>query len=204
MQGVAHLPYFPHWLRGRIQVGKDKTAIDIVTYLNQQTSSPLCGRIQMANEVGQGYQIKQSTIVNLFKSEVLTPAHPMMAYETDPGKQARMFLNYFIAIDNLFVAGNDWEKTVAYRSNGLFFFLNISKWVFNVIYSSTKDFTVGSMTKIIEAGLNELDAEYRALSSPDWWLPGGANLLSRGAFRQYIDAFQRALTQSQQSGDIRL
>ena len=105
----------------------------------------------------------------------------------------------------MFVDGRNRKKTVVYKSNGIFFFLGISKWVFNAIYSSTKDFTIKSITQIIERALDELDEEYRQIGSADWWMPGrGASRLNRANARRYIDAFQHALAVSQQSDDIRL
>ena len=114
-------------------------------------------------------------------------------------------LNYLRTVDNLFVDDRERTDTVVYKSNGLFFFLGISKWVFNVVYSSTKDFTIGSLEGIIKTALDELDDAYQDLADPDWWMPGplGASVLNRSVARQLVDAFQQALARSQQS-DIRL
>ena len=201
MQGVEELPYTPHWLRREVNIGRDARALNMVEYLNDNPNSPLYQRVQLANELHDSKKIRQSSIVNMFKSEVFVSSNPLVAQETDPDRQARIMLNYFRTVDNLFVAGRDRTATVVYKSNGLFFFLGISKWVFNVIYSSTKDFTVGSLEGIIKTALDELDDANQDLADPNWWMPGplGASGLNRSAASQRVEAFQQALARSQQS-----
>lgn len=130
MQGVDELPYTPHWMRREVSIGRDARALRMVEFLNEDPDSPLYGRVQMANDPVSKNKIKQSSVVNLFKSEVFTAANPLAAQETDPNRQARIMLNYFRAIDDIFVNGRDRTQTVVYKSNGLFFFLNSSKWIF--------------------------------------------------------------------------
>ena len=205
MQGVDELPYTPHWLQREVSMGRDARSIRMVEYLNDSPDSPLYERIQMANEPNKPSKIKQYAIVNLFKSEVFIASNPLAAQETDPNRQARIMLNYFRTVDTLFVAGRERKDTIVYKNNGLFFFLSISKWIFNIIYSSTKDFTIGSIEGVIKTALDELDDTYQDLADPNWWMPGplGASGLNRSAARQRVDAFQQALARAQQS-DIRL
>ena len=202
MQGVEELPYTPHWMRREVSIGRDARALFMVEFLNDNPDSPLYERIQMANEPSDSKKIKQSSVVNVFKSEVFVSSNPLVAQETDPNRQARIMLNYLRTVDNLFVDGRERTDTVVYKSNGLFFFLGISKWVFNVVYSSTKDFTIGSLEGIIKTALDELDDAYQDLADPDWWMPGplGASVLNRSVARQLVDAFQQALARSQQFG----
>ena len=142
MQGIEDLPYTPHWLKRPISSGRDAMALRMVEFLNEQPDSPLFGRIQMANDSNSRGKIKQSSIVNVFKSEVFTASNPLSVQETDIDRASRIMLNYLISVDDRFVAGNDRSQTVVYKSNGIFFFLGISKWIFNVLYSSSsKDFT---------------------------------------------------------------
>ena len=151
----------------------------MVEYLNEHPDSPMYRRIQMANDPKRPNSIKQSSIVNVFKSDVFVGSNPLAVQETDLDRSAKIILNYFLAVDLLFVDGRDRARTVVYKSNGLFFFLGISKWIFNVIYSTAdRDFTVDSITSIFEQALDELDDEFRDIESPDWWMPGhGASSL---------------------------
>lgn len=201
MQGIKELPYTPHWLTREISLGRDARALNMVEFLNEHPDSPLYGRIQMANDPNARNKIKQSSIVSTFKSEVFIAANPLSVQETDPNRAGRIMLNYFRTIDDLFVAGRDRNQTVVYKSNGIFFFLGISKWIFNVLYSSTKDFTTASIKRVIEDALPEVDDVYQSITSPDWWMPGplGASGLNRSTAREYVNAFQKALALSQKS-----
>lgn len=201
MQGVDDLPYMPFWLEKEIGRGRDARALRIVEALNTDSNSPLEGRIQMANDPDSRNKISQSSIVNLFKSEVLTASNPLAGQETDPDRQARIMINFFMAADEILVDGRDRNDTVIYKSNGLYFLLGISKWIFNSIYSTTKDFRVTSIRDCIQSGLDGLDDMYQVVANPDWWMPGphGASGLNRSAARGYIVAFQHALAEAQQS-----
>ena len=68
------------------------------------------GRIQMANDLDGKNKIKQAAIVNMLKSEVLTASNPLSVQETDIDRAARIMLNYFRAIDDLFVNGRDRKR----------------------------------------------------------------------------------------------
>lgn len=208
MQGVEELPYTPHWIKRSIALGRDAQALKVAEFLNDAPDSPLYGRIQMANDPIGRNKIKQASIVNVLKSEVFTASNPLLMQESDIERASRILLNYFKTVDDLFVIGRDRDKTVVYKSNGIFFFLGISKWVFGALYASTNDFTVNSMAKVIRSALDEIDDAYRSVISPDWWMPGphGASHLNRAASRRYIEAFQKALARSQtfQTPEIRL
>lgn len=200
MKGVENLPYIPHWLKRQIDRGSDLKALRMVEFLNEEPDSPLYGRIQMANDPKGRNKIKQSSIVNVFKSQVFVGSNPLAVQETDLDRCARIILNYFRAIDSLFVDGRNKAQTVVYKSNGIFFFLAVSKWVFNLIYSTDRNFTVGAISNIFEQALEELDEEFRDIESPDWWMPGhGASSLNRASAGRYIEAFQQALADSQHS-----
>lgn len=207
MQGVEDLPYTPFWLQREINKGQDDKALRITEFLNSQSRSPLAGRIQMANEPASRNKIKQSSFVNVLKGQVLSAANPLAGQETDIEMQSKIMLNYFLAIDDIFVAGRERTATVVYKSNGLFFFLGISKWVFSAIYSSDRNFTVKSISAIVTSALEHLeDDASRTLPDPDWWMPGpvGASALNRSAATHYIGEFQRALAQSRASQGIQI
>ena len=207
MQGVEDLPYTPFWLQREINRGRDAKALRIAEFLNSDSHSPLAGRIQMANDPVARNRIKQSSFVNILKGQVLSGTNPLAAQETDIQRQSQIMLNYFRAIDDIFVAGRERTDTVVYKSAGLFFFLGISKWVFNVIYSSNRDFRVDSISAIITGALDHLDDDAaRSLPDPDWWMAGpiGASNLNQTAITHYIGEFQRALAQSRASQDIQL
>lgn len=199
MQGVENMPYTPHWIEKEVSQGRDAGALKMLEFLNENVDSPLYGRIQMANDPDSRNKIKQAGIVTTLKTEVFTASNPLAIQELDLDRAARIMLNYFRAIDDLFVDRRDVDKTVVYKSNGIFFFLTVSKWVFGAIYSTTKDFTVSSIKGVFQSALDELEDEYSDVAEPDWWMSGphGASHLSRYRARQYGEAFQRAVTRSQ-------
>lgn len=199
MNRVEKLPYIPHWLQHRVHTGRDQRALQIVTKLNTHRKSPMKGRIQMANDPEGGRnKIKQSSIVKIIQDQVLTSGNPLEGNETSADVQGNILLNLWIAIDKLFVDGRNRDDTVIYKSNGLFWGFGISRWVFNVLYSSTDNFTVDSITKTIQQGLDELPDEAAAIASPDWWLSGGgrASALNRANARVYIEAFRQGLAKA--------
>ena len=202
MQGVDDLPYFPHWLERQVQEGRDARAIRIVEALNNDSSSPLAGRIQMANTAPIRHGIKQSSLVNIIKSQVLSPANPLVGQETDVGKQARIMVNYLHAIDELLVDGRDRTETRIYNNNGLYFAFGISRWVFNRIYSTTRDCTVNSLKACLAEGFSAMDEQLGqvAVGNADWWMPGqfGADSINRASATMLINRFQAALASTGQ------
>ena len=201
MRGVDEMPYTPHWLEREVSIGRDARALRMIEFLNEDPDSPLFNKIQMANDPNSRNKIRQASIVNILRSEVFIASNPLVAQESDTLRQNRIMLNYFRTVDDLFVAGRDPNATVVYKSNGLFMFMGLSKWIFNVIYSTSRDFTIKSMTNVFESAFEEISDGYADMVSPDWWMPGpqGASRLNRALARQYIDAFQQALARSQQS-----
>lgn len=210
MRGIEDLSYTPYWMQNEINRGRDARALKIAEFLNDDPKSPLFKRIRMANDPVSKNKINQNSFVNVFKEHVLTGSNPLAVQETDVDRQSRIMLNYFHAVDDIFVAGRERADTVVYKNNGLFFFLGISKWVFNVIYSSSnKDFRVNSVRTIIKDALGYLDDAYEDLANPDWWMSGqGASSLNRAVMRRYIEEFQIALSlaqsQSRESQDIQI
>lgn len=207
MHGIDDLPYTPYWMLNEISRGRDARALRIAEFLNDAPESPLFKRIRMANDPVSRNKINQNSFVNVFKEHVLTGSNPLAVQERDAERQSKIMLNYFHAVDDIFVDGRERADTVVYKNNGLFFFLGISKWVFNVIYSSHKDFRVDSIRTIIKGALAHLDDAYEDLANPDWWMSGqGASSLNRAVMRRYIEEFQIALSlsQSRESQDIQI
>ena len=71
MQGVNDLPYLPYWLDKEVSLGLDARALRIIEILNSFPESPLYKRIQMANDPISRNKIKQSSIANTIKKQVL-------------------------------------------------------------------------------------------------------------------------------------
>ena len=200
MQGVDELPYLPFWFKRRVEIGTDAQAIRLATFLNDESTSPLHGRIQLSNDPSplRG-RIKQGGLVTILKSEIFSATNPISTREPDADKLNRMMLNYFLAVDELVVDDEEQDSTIVYKNNGLNFFLSISKWVFTSIYSSTRDFTVESIKSTIQRAFAELEYDFQDVAEPQWWLPGGANsasALNRASARSYANAFLRALGQA--------
>ena len=106
-------------------------------------------------------------------------------------------LNYFKAVDSLFVSPERRESTIVYKNNGLFFFMVISKWVFTSMYADGLIFTEDSIAQTIKDAMDEMDHPYQEIADPEWWLPGqGASSLNRATARSYADEFLRSLTRS--------
>ena len=206
MHNIQDLPYKPYWLESEVSAGRDARALRVVEFLNEHPNSPLLGRVLMANDPKSPNKIKQSSLVDIFKKEFFTASNPLLVQESDQTRQHNIILNYFCTVDDIFVNGRDRNATVVYKNNGLFLFITISKWVFNAVFSSTRDFTKASLYKTITNALDYLADAYQDMASPDWWMPGayGASMLNRSNAHQYADAFQRALAQSQQKPDVQI
>ena len=206
MNGVDELPYLPFWFQRRVEIGVDNLAIRLANFLNEKDGSPFQGRIQMANDtVGGRDKIKQASLVTMLKEHVFSASNPIFLKEPDTQKLNQIVLNYFQAVDNLLVDPENRSSTIVYKSNGLFFFLLISKWVFTSLYASTRNFTVESIQSKFTDTFDALEAETPEIADPDWWLPGGstssASEMNRASARRYADAFQRALSHAE-SADI--
>lgn len=201
MQGVKDLPYLPHWLEARILRGTDAQSLKLAEYLNDSAESPLHDRIQMANDPNnKGKVIKQASIVTTFKENIFTGTNPIAIREVDSDKRNKIVLNYFQAIDSIFVEDGNQDRTIVYKTNGLFFFTLISKWVFTSMYARGLNFTIDSIKGTIEGALEEMDDPYSIIWDSDWWLPGGgASTLNRAAVRVYSQEFLQALTRSETS-----
>lgn len=197
MQGVENLPYLPNWLENRVVRGTDAQSLKLAEFLNEEPSSPLYRRIQMVNDATpRGGRINQSSICKIFSEQIFrgTNPNPLVLRETNIEKRNRIMLNYFCAADRLLVKGNDWNTTLVFKNNGLYFLMVISKWVFMTIYSRGGSFTVDSIAAVIESAFAEMLDPHSRVGDPDWWIQGGgATGLNRAGVRVYANEFLRGL-----------
>ena len=156
----------------------------------------------MANDVSGGRnKIRQAGLVNMFKEQIFAGTNPIAIRETDPDRRNQIMLHYFSAIDRQFVDPADRDLTIVYKSNGLFFFLTISKWVFTSMYASGTAFSEDAIATTMHNAIEEMEYPYQEIGDPDWWLPGphGASTLNRASARVYADEFLHALNRSEAS-----
>lgn len=196
MDGVKPMPYLPFWLRADVDRGIDAQALELVEFLNTSPDSPLEGRVKMANDASPARgRINQSGIVSILKTQVFSGSNPVFIQESDPSRRNRIICNYLNAVDSIFVADMQRADSLAYTNNGMHFIFTISKWVFGEVYASTKDFTVQSLTALIQEALDELDDPFIGISDAEWWRRGGqgTRVLNRAGARAYANAFLQAL-----------
>ena len=202
MQGIKDIPYLPHWFKAQVSRGTDAQALRLAEFLNENQDSPLRGRIQMANDSSSAQgRIRQAGLVTMLKEHIFAGTNPIVIRESEPDRRNQIMLHYFRAIDNVFVESEQRATTIVYKSNGLFFFLVISKWVFTSMYASRLTFTEDAIGQIIKNAVAEMEYPYYEIGDPDWWLPGphGASSLNRASARAYADEFLRALSRSEAS-----
>ncbi len=196
MKGIEDLPYLPFWFAEQVSRGTVAQSLKLAQFLNETPDSPLYGRIQMANDPrgGRG-RIKQAGLVNMFKTHVFAGTNPIAIREIDADKRNHIMLNYFRAIDSIFVETEHRESSNVYKNNGLFFFLVISKWVFTEMYAGGLNFTEDSIAQMIRSAIDEMDFPYSEIADPGWWLPGqGASSLNRASAQIYAGEFLHALS----------
>lgn len=198
MLDVEHLPYLPGWLRREVDKGGDDRGLRIVKRLNTDKSSPWHGRIQLADESKSlQHTITQSTFVAMLKKTVLNKYHPFNATLVDPDKQLAVLINYWKAVEDIFVGGVTEESgktaSVAYKYNGLEFFLSILHAVINVL-SRNRTFTVNAITKCLRDAEDHLPPQAELAMAPDFWRPGGlASEMNRAGIFQLATDFSKAI-----------
>lgn len=198
MLDVEHLPYLPDWLRREAEKGGDDRGLRIVKRLNSDKSSPWHGRIQLADEPKSSrHTITQSTFVATLKKTVLNRYHPFNLTLVGSEKKLAVLINFWKAVDDIFVGGTTDENgkaaSVAYKSNGLEFFLSILHAVINVL-SRNWNFTVDSITKCIRNAEDYLSPQAAPAMAPDFWKPGGlASGMNRAGISQLAADFSEAI-----------
>lgn len=195
MSDIEDLPYLPHWFDREVRKGVDALAIRLVDYLNTEESSPMKGLVAMANEerVRGQKKIRQASLVNLYKQHLFTNVNPISS-EVDSEKQRRILLNYYRAVDRVFV--HDSERSLVFRgNNGQFFFSLVSKWIFTEMLSEKRPFSVDSIQEVIDRTMENLSDDYADMAEPEWWESGrhGVGGMSRPKLRDYATGFLAAL-----------
>lgn len=213
MYGTEPLPHIPQWLRREIEKGDDNRALTITKHLNADEDSPWCGLIKLAddNRPTSQFAVKQNTIADSIKRHLLTSSHMLGQITHDHKKQLAILKNYWSAVRELFVDA-DPCKSVAFKYNGLAFFLQVASPVLQLL-SRGKTYTVGNFKEcFVDIGSHlEHDAE---MLTPEFWVSGSAaSSLNMAAIKKYVQRFNEAvqsvaeertrnLASSQQSGTI--
>lgn len=75
---VEDLPVLPKWILNTVQKGEVEKAIKFVDFLNENPDSPWRGKIQMANDAGDGGTVNQRSFVKAIVKYVLTANNPLI------------------------------------------------------------------------------------------------------------------------------
>jgi hypothetical protein len=132
---------------------------------------------------------------------VLTANNPLTAYR-DFEKEQKIFLNYWKAIAHLLDDGN---SAVLYKYNGVELFCKFSIPFFTKLQDKG-DFTVKTMSNLLQACFDNAEGEYAGVGHPEWWASGSsASFLNSGAINQVSQELARALHKASiGSPDVRL
>ena len=202
MSGVDNLPHIPRWLAKAAEKGDDDKALDIAKTLNSDEQSPWRGRIQFADEAEkqERHTITQAAFCRAVKKYLLTPEHPLRAQHADKQKQMQILINFWTAVENLFVARSDeldeGARSVVFGFSGMAFFLLVFYPVLRSL-GRKKDFTVATMEKSILSAGGYLPPDMAEVMSPDFWRRGGGvsqwntTAVEKAAAR-FADAFLQA------------
>ncbi|NOK11887.1 DGQHR domain-containing protein [Corallococcus exercitus] len=187
-------PVLPRWIQRQVDKGEDARALAIVSHLNEEPSSPWCGKIRMANtedETGDA-TINQKSFVASLKKYVLTPSNPISGSHWDADKQKKVMANYWRAIASLLVEAGD-ETSVVFKTNGLHLFHGASPAIFTRL-ENDRDFKVEAITKLLKHALENLSTEFIGMSTPAFWKRGGqASGMNQAAIRKYGTALATAM-----------
>lgn len=186
---VEDMPSLPKWILNTVEKGEVEKALRYVDYLNDSLESPWHGKIQMANDVGDGSTINQRSFVKAIVRYVLTANNPMTALN-DFDKEKKVFLNYWKAISSIL---DDESATVLYKYNGAELFCKFSIPFFMKLQDKGS-FTVSTMQKLLQACFDNVEGEYAGVGHSDWWAKGGkASFLNAGAINVVSQEMTRAL-----------
>lgn len=218
MDGVDDLPYLPKWLDKEVKRGSDAQALQIVRKLNSDETSSWHGRIQFADETkSPRHTITQKSLVAAVKRIVLNQHHPYNDLPLQPEKRPAVLINYWNAVDKLFVhQSNDegirqgstgrWLRehrredvrasSVVYKSNGVEFFLLVFSSVLTAL-ARERQFTQDAIIRCLESAAEHLEPHDFAATSPEFWKSGGgASNLNRSGIRDLAGAFRTAISQA--------
>lgn len=205
MVGVEPLPYLPQWIRRQIEAGDDDRALRIAQRLNGEKDSPWYGRIRFASDDKRHprHTILQVPFVKSIKRHLLAKNHPLPQLAPDEDKQIRILINYWTAVEKIFIAPNPITdaatKSVVFKSNGLEFFHSISAPIFNHL-AKTRTYTSDAIEKCIESAHEHLPEDVIEVMSPVFWQTGNmASGMNAAYVGELAAKFSNALAQV--SGD---
>ena len=196
MDGVEELPYIPPWLSREITKGNDARALEIAKHLNQDEKSPWYNLIQFADDARQAAQFaaKQSVIVSAIKKYLLTPNHMFEHITQERDKQHAILTNYWIAVRNLFVEqGGDPRRSVAFKSNGLVFFLSVANPLMQLLVRRGGSYTVEAFMQGFKDVASRLEQRAEVMTPLFWTTGGVASSLNLAAVAPYMRDFNEAV-----------
>ena len=204
INGIDKMPYLPHWFQRPVAGGATHKALQLVTFLNENPESPIRNQVHMANDPGKsGNRIKQSGLVNIFKEQILAGTNPISLRETESDRRNKIVLNYFQAIDSLFVTRETRPTTVVYKNTGMYFFSLISRWVFTSMYAAGLALTYENIHQTLKDALESMDQPYYAIADPTWWMSGNhASNMNRAMAREYANELLKALQRNETRHEI--
>lgn len=189
---LEKMPLLPRWIQRQVEKGEDQRALAIVHYLNSTQGSAWYGRILMANvddESGSS-TVSQKSFVKSLKKFVLVPSNPISDEAVE--KQQKILRNYWGAISEL-LTGSDDEKSVVFRTNGLYLFHAASPTVF-LHLANLRDFKQETIKAVLTHGFENLPSEFLGMAQPQFWHRGSdASGLNQAALRKYAQAFSAAI-----------
>ena len=197
---IEDMPSLPRWILNTVEKGEVEKAIKYVDYLNEENESPWKGRIQMANDGGQGTTINQRSFVKSIVKYVLTANNPLTALN-DFDKEKRIFLNYWKSIAILL---DDETDSVLYKYNGAELFCKFSIPFFMKLHNKGS-FTIPTMTAMLKACFDNTEGDYAGVGHSDFWVKGGkASFMNSGAINAISQEMTRALHKASMSAAIEI
>lgn len=200
---VEDIPTLPKWIENIAHRGEVEKALKIVIYLNEEPSSPWCGKIRMANDLNpKGKTIKQDSFVKAIVKHLFTANNPLVTLN-DFEKQKKIFLNYWKAITSILDDGSA-SASVLYKSNGALLFCMFSIPFFLKL-QTRGSYTVETMQSHLKRCFENMEGEYAGVGHPDWWTPGQPASFANSAIAVPISRqMAKALNRSEMGDDIEL
>lgn len=192
----------------KAEKGDDAKALKIAQFFNSQSNSPWCDRIQFAHEVkSQHHTISQTSFVKSIKRTILTKNHPLSRTSSERDKQFKILLNFWIAVERIFVTQSETQdavsKSVVFKSNGLEFFHSISGPMINIL-AKNETYTADAIEECLKSAESFLPPDVAGVMSPEYWQRGNeVSSQSKGGMEKLASAFSEALGQANES-DISL
>ena len=198
MLDVENLPHLPGWLRREVEKGTDDRGLEIARRLNNEEHSPWRGRIQFADELkGPRHTITQKSFISSLKRILLNKYHPFNTLPVAEDKKVLILMNYWRAIDDLFIEGTDDydgnTTPIVYKYNGVEFFLSIFAPLLNVL-AKERRFTKDAFGEQILGVEEHLKPGSIEAMSPEYWMTGNAaSGQNRSGIQHLINEFTTAI-----------